>query len=216
MATLEEQRDLFLNSTEEFRKQLIHQENELSKIWSKFQQLQIQARFYFDLLIESQKGFKIHFPKDDVINNEDLLLSHSLEIITQFHVVDVDRIDFHKRADGIEFDCIIRCHKKDDLAKKPLIIAIEFKDFDIDKVIEQAHKRTSYVNMQYIVIGLSPKWLIYDRLEKVKSLYDHGIGLICFQYQIPIGLNMATETPVMILKSDVTRKPVDQAKLIKE
>jgi len=214
MATLEEQRDLFQNATEEFRKQLINQENELSKVWSKFQRLQIQARFYFDLLIESQKGFKIHFPKDDVINNEDLLLSGSLEIITQFHNVDVDRIDFHKRADGIEFDCIIRCHKKDDIGKKPLIIAIEFKDSDIDKVIEQAHIRNSYVNMQYIVIGLSPKWLIYDRFDQVRSLFEHGIGLICFQYQIPIGLNMATETPVMIVKSDMTRKPIDQAKLI--
>lgn len=216
MATLEEQRELFLNATEEFKKQLIHQEGELSKMWSRLQRLQIQARFYFDLLIESEKGFKIHFPKGDEVNDEDLLLSKSLEIITRFHDVTVDRIDFHKRADGIEFDCLIRCHKTEDLSKKPLIIAIEFKDSDIDKVIEQAHKRNAYVNMQYIAIGLSPKWLIYDRFDKLKLLFDHGIGLICLQYQIPIGLNMATETPVMIIKSDVVRKPVDQAKLIEE
>jgi hypothetical protein len=208
--TLDDERDHYLNEIKLFREQLMKIQNDISKMWGSFYSLETSAKFYFNHLIESEKGYSIHFPKD-VINQEDLLLSNSLEIIKRYHEVDVDRIDFHKRIDGIEFDCLIRCHKINSGLK--YIINIEFKDTDIDKVISQAHKRNSFVNMQYVVVGSSPKWILYDRFDKVKELFEHGIGLICMQYEKSIALNMADETPVMISKSDIIRSPTEQQKL---
>jgi len=153
--------------------------------------------FYYNHIIQGSDGYDIQF-HDDLTHNEDDMFHAAMKCVCDFHSFNAKHVDFHKRIDGIEFDCIVRGSTFRD--KYARLIGIEFKDYDIETVVQQAVIRSEYTNVQYVVVNTSMFYIFDKTPDILVKLKEHKIGLICFVH------GRKEETPVMILSSEIRRK----------
>ncbi len=156
-----------------------------------------RMQFYYNHIIRERDGYDIEF-HDDLTHNEDDLFHITVDYIRRHHSFNISHVDFHKRIDGIEFDCIVRGSTFRD--KYARVIGVEFKDADIETVVQQAIIRADYTNVQYVVVNTSIGYIFEKRPGLLVDLKSHKIGLIC----IVSGKN--EDIPVMILPSEIRRK----------
>ena len=111
-------------------------------------------RFAEDLLLFSgwfRKLLQLHFS-----DNWDIRFPISVEM----HVVPLNRV---------EVDVVVRSNSK--------VIAIELKESDYTKVIEQAIKRRDLFDYVYVTLNLSTHTIL-GILRNYKEALEHGIGFI--------------------------------------
>lgn len=153
-----------------------------------------RLEFYYKDSIREKHGYVIDF-EDDLTHIEDSLFHSTIDYIKRIHSFRVDQVVFHKRIDGIEFDCIATGGTYMDRFART--IGIEFKDSDIEKVVSQAVVRSGYTNVQYVVARTSFNYLIEHAPTLIDDLKKHKIGLI---------LLLNDDIPALVLKAEVKRK----------
>jgi hypothetical protein len=158
-----------------------------------------RIEFYYNDAIREKHEYTIEFG-DDLTHMEDDMFHDVIDYIRNLHDFKVERVEFHKRIDGIEFDCI--AHGRTYMGKFDRTIGIEFKDSDIETVVAQAVVRSGYTNVQYVVAKTSFYYLIEKMPTLIDELKKHKIGLI---------LLINNKIPELVIKSDVKKKTKNKA-----
>lgn len=158
-----------------------------------------RMEFYYNDAIREKHEYTIEFG-DDLTHMEDDMFHDVIDYIRKVHDFKVEKVEFHKRIDGIEFDCI--AHGRTYMGKYDRTIGIEFKDSDIETVVAQAVVRSGYTNVQYVVAKTSFYYLIEKMPTLIEELKNHRIGLI---------LMINNTTPELVIKSDVKKKTKNKA-----
>lgn len=165
--------------------------------YKQLRELEDRIEFYYNHLMRDTHGYDITF-HDDMTHNEDELFNACIDYIAKYHVFNIKKVDFHKRIDGIEFDCIAQCTTS--MGKERRSIGLEFKEVGIKKAIDQSLIRKNYTNVQYLVSDESCDWILENALPIIEQLKKSNIGLITMTH-----INNQ-KYPVMLLKSEVSRK----------
>lgn len=158
-----------------------------------FFNLERRLTFYYTELIRKRFGYTMKF-HDDITHHEDRMFHDAADFICDIHNIAVQRVDFHMVAEGLEFDCIAIGRLETPLNNHVMSIGIEFKDNDIDVVIDQAMARRGFTNLQYVVTSTSPGRLVSDYSDKMKRLRDDGIGVVSFGE-----LENGTRIPILLI-----------------
>ncbi|RLJ04281.1 MAG: hypothetical protein DRP18_04910 [Candidatus Aenigmatarchaeota archaeon] len=114
-------------------------------------------------------------------NKEERQAYEVAKLIIDYHTYDFDyeniKIFPRKRFNGIEFDLLIYIYKKsskpENRTGRDILIGVEFKENDMDKVIKQAIARKEFVDYMYIATCCRV-W----NVEQLFLLALYGIGWI--------------------------------------
>ncbi|HDD57137.1 MAG TPA: hypothetical protein ENF43_01295 [Thermoplasmatales archaeon] len=114
-------------------------------------------------------------------NKEEQQAYEVAKLIIDYHTYELDYEDVkifpRKRFNGIEFDLLIYIYKKssrpENRTGRDILIGVEFKETDLDKVIKQAIARKEFVDYMYIATCCRV-W----NIEQLFLLALYGIGWI--------------------------------------
>ena len=156
----------------EFDKKLDEISKILDDIIQKARMVQKMEHFFFTTHNINIKDNKIHY--------EDELLPLALTLIKNHHqFVKLYKVKMHERLKeaNLEFDAIALFFTDKGHLRS---VAIELKETNFDKLIEQLIKRRPYVHYIYGIFRGNPFYAIRRLMEKeyLKTFEEKGIGLI--------------------------------------
>ena len=142
-----------------------------------------RIEFLVKHLVVKERGYDI-ISCDNKINLEDDVFHKIPQIVKSQHSLQIKNVEFHKRINGVEYDCFMTC--KTYLGTQDRIVGIEFKDVDVEKVIAQALVRHNNVHCQYVAINSSISWIYSNIVKDFPTFNKKGIGIICFVASNPV------------------------------
>jgi uncharacterized protein (DUF2164 family) len=150
-------------------------DNEVHDMHREISKMERRIQFYYDHLIYDKNEYNIEF-FDDLTHCEDDMFHVIPDYLFREHSFKLNKFDFHKRIDGMEFDCIARGTTY--LGRDKRNVSIEFKENDFTKVVDQSLKRKHYMHAQYVVTNSPPDYIYEKCRGDLDELSKNNIGLV--------------------------------------